>query len=89
MFASSSATRADSDLTERAASTMIDLIRPQYVNKLRAAQQHLAHVQQLGLLEQREFLREAEREVGLAQKKLDDYDADVRASQTSAKKAGK
>ena len=61
--------------------TMIDLIRPQYVNKLRAAQQHLAHVRQLGPLEQREFLRDAEREVALAQKKLDDYDAGVRASQ--------
>ena len=49
--------------------TMIDLIRPQYVNKLRAAQQHLAHVQQLGPLEPREFLRDAEREVAIAQKK--------------------
>ena len=60
---------------------MIDLIRLQYVTRLRAAQQHLAHVQQLGLLEQREFLREAERKVALAQKKVDDYDAGVRASQ--------
>ncbi len=60
---------------------MIDLIRPQYVNKLRAAQQHLAHVQQLGPLEQRELLRHAEREVAIAQKKLDGYDAGVRASQ--------
>ena len=67
---------------------MIDLIRPHYVNKLRAAQQHLAHVQQLGPLEQRQFLRGAEREVTLAQKKLDDYDADVRASRESARKAG-
>jgi hypothetical protein len=58
---------------------MIDLIRPHYVDKLRAAQQHLAHVQQLGPLEQREFLREA----ALAQKKLDDYDAGVCASQES------
>jgi len=60
---------------------MIDLIRHQYVSKLRATQRHLAHVQQLGLLEQREFLRDAERQVALAQKKLDDYDAAVRASQ--------
>ncbi len=60
---------------------MIDLIRPQYVNKLRAAQQHLAHVQQLGALEQRQFLRGAEREVAVAQKKLDDYEAGVGASE--------
>jgi hypothetical protein len=61
--------------------TMTDLIRPLYVNKLRAAQLHLAHVQQLGPLEQREFLRDAEREVASARKKLDDYDASVHASQ--------
>ena len=62
---------------------MIDLIRPHYVNKLRAAQQHLAQVQKLGPLEQREFLRDAERKVALAKRKLDDYDAGVRASQKS------
>ena len=64
---------------------MIDLIRPHYVNKLRAAQQHLAHVQQLGPLEQRQFLRNAERGVAAAEEALRKYDEGVTASQKSSR----
>jgi hypothetical protein len=59
---------------------MTDLIRPFYVGKLKAAEQRLAHVQQLDPVEQRQFLRDAEAEVERARQKLTDYDRGVSQS---------